>query len=486
VLKYLLPTRILIAKEIQELSRYPMNTVFSASEGNKNLNQAHNEDVIVFELSNSSIGTKVFNLTNELNSRGIMFSFWISKKRKYLIIYRISQISLNKETLDNLLKHIISTYSLKIETKLDNFFIPKIKRIEQDGKILTLTHEDNSKQYVLACQLVSLDLETDTVFKRFTQFTNDLVEAEVFSINISQFASNERNQQNTPTLGVFFIARSHDKYTIKEKEAILLRYLKASTVKLNGQIIFLSKRDITKHKTNFQFFVPWIKHEVFINDLVNIVRLLPPIKIEVPKETSKIEQREKKDEIEKQVTIKNQDKKNVVSLPFPSAKKPFPSIRNKTIKKPEIIKAKDLPKEDIEKYAPSKIDDLSVPAPRTMNPVFDAEYLKVRISKIFKDFEFKESLIFEENFDLVLRKGSTYVFVKFFKDILTQNHAYQIIENLSSIAGLRNQFLCIAVADVVDEISKKLLSEYNVLHLTITDVLVSDKLKAKIYGTILA
>ena len=121
-----------------------------------------------------------------------------------------------------------------------------------------------------------------------------------------------------------------------------------------------------------------------------------------------------------------------------------------------------------------------------MNTVFDAEYLKVRISKVFKDFEFKESLIFEENFDLVLRKGSSYVFVKFFKDILAQNHAYKIIENLSSIAGLRNQFLCIVVADVIDENSKKLLSEYNVLHLTVTDVLISDKLKAKIYGTILA
>ncbi len=465
-----------------------MNTVFSASDGNNNLNlnQNHNENVILFELSNSDIGAKIFNLTNELNSRGIMFSFWITKKRKYLLIYKISQVSLSKETLENLLKHLKSTYSLRIETNLANFFIPTIKKIEQDGKIITLTHEDNSKQHVLACQLVSLDLEADTIVKRFTQFTNDLVEADVFSINISQFASNERNQQNIPTLGVFFIARSHDKNSIKEKEAILLRYLKASTVKLNGQIAFLTKRDIVRHKTNFQYFVPWIKHNVFINDLVNIVRLLPPIKIEVPKKTIKADTKEKKKEIERKITVPEQNQKNVVSLPFPNAKKPFPSIRREDFKIPKIINAKDLPKEDIEKYVPSQIDDLSVPVPRTMNPVFDAEYLKVRISKTFKDFEFKESLIFEENFDLVLRKGSSYVFVKFFQDILTQNHAYKIIENLSSIAGLRNQFLCIVVADVVDEISRKLLSEYNVLHLTVTDVLVSDKLKAKIYGTILA
>ncbi len=463
-----------------------MSTVFSASDGNNkmNFNQDHNESVILFELTNSNIGTKMFNLTNELNSRGIMFSFWITKKRKYLIIYKINQISLSKEKLENLLKHLISTYSLRMESNLDNFFIPDIKKIDQDGKILTLTHEDNSKQFVLACQLVNLDLEADTIVKRFTQFTNNLVEAEVFSINISQFASNEKNHQSTQSLGVFFIARSYDKNLIKEKEAILLRFLKASTVKLNGQMVFLSKRDIVRHKANFQYFVPWIKHNVFINDLVNIVRLLPPIKIDVQRKIFQDEK--KKKEIEKQVTVPSQNQKNVVSLPFPNTKKPFPSVRSKKLEPPIFIKAKDIPTEDIEKYVPSKIDDLFVPIPRTLNPVFDAEYLKVRISKIFKDLEFKESLIFEENFDLVLRKGSSYVFVKFFKDTLTQNHAYKVIENLSSIAGLRNQFLCIVVADVVDEISKKLLSEYNVIHLTITDVLVSDKLKAKIYGTILA
>jgi len=105
-----------------------------------NLNQDHEDNVILFELSNNNIGTRILNLSNELNSRGILFSFWITKKRKYLIIYKINQISINKEALENLLKHIISTYSLRIETNLDNFFIPDIKKIEQDGKILALTH----------------------------------------------------------------------------------------------------------------------------------------------------------------------------------------------------------------------------------------------------------------------------------------------------------------------------------------------------------
>jgi len=464
-----------------------MSTIFSPSEGDKmNLNRDYKDNVILFELSSVEMGARISNLINELNSGGIMYSIWITKKKQYLIIYNFDQVSINKEKLGNLLKHLISTYSLRIEENKDNFFISDIQKIEQDDKVLIFTHNDKSKQYVLACQLVSLDLEADTIVKRFTQFTKDLVEAEAFSVNISQFVSREKNQRTVPFLGILFIARSHDKNLIKEKEAILLRYLKATTVKLNGQLLFVSKRDIIKHKTNFQFFVPWIKHNGFFKDLLNIIRLLPPLRIEVPHMASKNEIKEQKKESVKQVQIPEQKPNKVVSLPFPNSKKPYQSIRSKNLETPKIISSELIPEKEVEKYAPSRIDDLSIPVPRTMNPVFDAEYLKVRISKIFKEFEFKESLIFEENFDLVLRKGSSYVFVKFFKDIMTQNHAYRIIENLSSIAGLRNQFLCIAVADVIDDISKKLLNEYNILHLTVTDILVKDKLKAKIYGTILA
>jgi len=463
-----------------------MSTIFSASEGNKmNLNRDYKDNIILFELSSFEMGAKISNLINELNSGEIMYSIWITKKKRYLIIYNFDQVSINKEKLEKLLKRLISTYSLRIEENITNFFISDFQKIEQDDKILTFTHSDKSKQYVLACQLVSLDLETDTIIKRFTQFTKDLVEAEAFSVNISQFVSREKNQRNVPFLGILFIARSHDRNSIKEKKAILLRYLKATTVKLNGQLLFVSKRDIVKHKTNFQFFVPWIKHNGFIKDLLNIIRLLPPLRIEVPHTESKNETIEQRTESVKQIQISEQESNKVVSLPFPNSKKPYQSIRSKNLETPRIISSELIPAKDVEKYGPSRIDDLSIPVPRTMNSVFDAEYLKVRISKIFKEFEFKESLIFEENFDLVLRKGSFYVFVKFFKDIMTQDNAYKLIENLSSIAGLRNQFLCIAVADVIDDVSKKLLNEYNILHLTVIDVLVKDKLKAKIHGTIL-
>ena len=149
-----------------------MNTVFSASDGNNNvnLNQGHEDDAIMFELSNNNIGTKIFNLTNELNSRGILFSFWITKKRKYLIIYKINQISINKEALENLLKHIISTYSLRIETNLDNFFIPDIKKIEQASFI---NQQEMERQFQYDMQLKQMEMQVVNQKETFIEDRKD-------------------------------------------------------------------------------------------------------------------------------------------------------------------------------------------------------------------------------------------------------------------------------------------------------------------------
>ena len=97
-----------------------------------------------------------------------------------------------------------------------------------------------------------------------------------------------------------------------------------------------------------------------------------------------------------------------------------------------------------------------------------------------KSFDFKETIIFEENNDLVLRKGSFYIFVRIFKGILNQTQAYEILDELSSIAGLRNKFICITIADVLENGAFKILNEYNVLFLSYNDLLNEVTLKSKI------
>ena len=218
-------------------------------------------------------------------------------------------------------------------------------------------------------------------------------------------------------------------------------------------------------------------------DIIDIDQLLIYKK---EKEEEVIITPQKKEEL-KQTSNQYQRVKQINTV---SLYKPFPSAKN--FKTKSVICTNKIDKEQFEteiknkEIAPSNIDDMSVPIPRTMNAVFDSEYLKVRISKIFKNLEFKETVIFEDSFDLVLRKGSSYIFIKLFQNALTQSQANEIVDALSSIAGLRNEFLCIVVADVVEENSKKVLNEYNILHLTLQDILLEEVLKSKIYNTILA
>ena len=280
-----------------------------------------------------------------------------------------------------------------------------------------------------------------------------------------------------------FLAQGKEIEQIEEKEETFHRFLNANTSKLNCKLSYITKKAFIKHKANFQYCIPW---HYFTGDFAEIIEISKLLKIEANITNTTIENT-------KSYTIQSPPiQKNTVSNRSTLVKRPFPSAKAaeslRTINPPvrrqsEVAPSTKRIKRD--DYLVSNLDDMTIPVPKTMNVVFDSEYLKVRISKMFKDFEFKETVIFEDNFDQVLRKGSFYIFIKFYKDILSQAEAYKVIEHLGSIAGLRNQFLCIVVADTIEENSMKILNEFNVLHLTLNDVLLEDALKSKIYNTIL-
>ncbi|MFW9852101.1 MAG: hypothetical protein ACFFDS_04115, partial [Candidatus Thorarchaeota archaeon] len=310
-----------------------------------------------------------------------------------------------------------------------------------------------------------------------------LIQANIFSIVVSHTPRYEKNKGFTPVWGLILIAESENSDDLRKSKQNFLRYINASSTKLNCKLKVVSKNELNRNQINFRFGAPWIKHKGCFFDFIDIDQLLA-FKKENKEEIILIQQKE---EELKQIPNQHQTVKQINTI---SLYKPFPSA--KTLKTKSVISANKLDTKQLgtqiksKEIAPSNIDDLSVPAPRTMNAVFDSEYLKVRISKIFKNLEFKETVIFEDSFDLVLRKGSSYIFIKLFQDALTQSQANEIVDALSSIAGLRNQFICIVVADVVEESSKKVLNEYNILHLTLQDILLEEVLKSKIYNTILA
>lgn len=449
--------------------------------------QDSNVSIEVLEITIDD-STSISNLLNELCSKNVSFSIKLDKRKQYLVLYSFYTKKIDIERRNELVQHLKNSYSLQELSKTNSIFMPKIKKIEQEDLILKLKLIDGRVRFTFACMLSSINSGTQNLSKKITHFITDLLQAEIFSVVLSYIPSYRKDGEILPMWGMMFISESRNFDEIIRKKKQFLSYLKNSPSKLDCKLTSISKKLITRHEVNFRFYVPWMKHKGLFFNTINVDLLLRSRKLG-------------KDVIENTKTIrmplptsvqKTSDKPSLKSVsifkPFPSVKKLDDKVEtpdNKITTETYISTSKNEEKIKTQP-APSNLDDLTAPVPRTMNTTFDAEYLKVRISKIFKEFEFKESVIFEDSFDLVLRKGSFYIFVKFYQDILNQTNAYEIVDTLSSISGLRNDFLCIVVADVIEEGSKNVLHEFKILHLTLNDVLLNDALKTKIYNTILA
>jgi hypothetical protein len=460
----------------------------------KNESGSNSHHIVEWQQQGIRIGISVFELLNlekehlskllnDLRSRNVIFTFKLEKRRNYLLIYNFYQKSGKPNTHDSLLKHLKDTYSLPEITNSDNFFLSDFKKLDSKDTILKLKTRNNSEKYYLACLLSSVNLDTINIKRNLTNFISDLLKAELFSVVMSNIP-NQNNKDSPYMWSLMLLSESNDFDKAQKKKKKFLRYLKTNFTKMNCQLSFVSKQSLTRHKTNFRFLLPWLKHKGSLFDALEIINLF---------HTENIQSQILSNEVT--VSASQTEKPKVPQLTSVSLYRPFPSARELK-NNPTPLQRKSEPSltisndekipEPNKQIAPSNLDDLTIPTPRSMNTTFDSEYLKVRMNKIFREFEFKETVIFEDSFDLVLRKGSYYIFVKFYQDVLNQIHANEIVDVLSSIAGLRNKFLCIVVADAVEENSKNILRDFNILHLTLNDVLLNEALKTKIYNTILA
>ena len=446
-----------------------------------------NDDIIkikMFELCSDTRRDYLQNLLTELSSKNIMFTLKISKNKQLLLVY--SKEDINKSSNEELLTHFTRNYPLRETIDAEDFIIPPIKKTIQKDNLLQFQMFDGSQLYCLALSLESFDSKSYSFSKRLTQFLDDLVKTDTFSVIVTHIPTSLKTSGSKIRWGLMLVTYDKIKEEVEKKEKMFQRLLKANATKLQCKMSFVTKKNIVRHNANFRFFVPWIRIDGDFTEIIHLRKLLSL---------------EHKDSINSHMKISAKpidapipEVQQIVTMKHTSnIKQPFPSVRAPTTntmhvgENSRVIERKQTRIKSLEdKHLVSNLDDISIPVPKTLGVVFDAEYLKVRISKMFREFEFKETVIFEDNFDLVLRKGSFYVFVKFFKDLLSNSEAHKVIETLSSIAGLRNQFLCIVVADAIEENSVKTLNEFNVLHLTLNDVLLDDALKSKIYNTVLA
>lgn len=435
--------------------------------------RGHKIIMSLFDIPFGSNVDKLANLFNELCSKNVMFSLYLSYEKQQLIVYRKHNLEKDfKEKERNLFDYLLAHYSLLPSTDFSKLFLNSFK-IEPFDSNFKLIFEDGTKTYLFAYLLTAIKSEAKTFSSKFTQILHDLINSKLVSITISSHPYVSKSEFH-PMWGLMITSQSNDKEDLISKHNKFKHFLKNLPSKVNTCLLPITKKDLIRHNANFRLLVPWIKQNGFFFDFVNIIKI--------------IKREKKEDNVIFKVMEPSEIKIQEPNLSTHPAPKMVDILPRKTL--PSIKTMSDIPEIKIEKspsqFIPGNINDIIIPSPRSLNAVFDTEYLKVRLNTMFKELDFKETVIFEDIFDLVLRKGSYYIFIKFYKDIFDQNQAYKIVENLSSIAGLRNQFLCIVVADVIEEGSTKLLNEFNILHLTLSDVLLDDKLKTKLYNTVIA
>ncbi|MHA1708095.1 MAG: hypothetical protein ACTSYV_03325 [Candidatus Heimdallarchaeaceae archaeon] len=444
------------------------------------------DDIIISAYNIPAKLTKdsIQNLFNELCSKNVMFSLYFSNKKRALIIYRKTKKDKNSsEERSSVLKHLISNYSLK-PAEIHQLFYPSFTKVIENDTILRLSLENGKDKFVFSYLLSAINNNERNLKKDLTNLMERILNFRFFSLVISSLPSIS-NSIVKPQWGLLLLCESDDLKSTTYNYEQFIRFLKANSSHLGCKLKLVKAKDLVRHNANFRLLVPWIRHDGFFFDFLNVSKILKAAFI--PTFYTQNERFEKIGMKIPKIQVSQNFSSFLDKTPYPSVKylggrqygrssvQVEKTINNKIAKKQSSIK-----EQNVEMGA-----KLNIPSPHIINTVFDMEYLKVRINKMFKELDFKETVIFEEIFDLVLRKDSYYIFVKFYENILTHSHAYEIVEKLGSIAGLRNKFLCIVVADILEENTTKILSEFNILHLTLSDVLQEEKLKNKLYNTIL-
>ncbi len=418
----------------------------------------------------------ITNMITELISKNIMFSIKLSSDSQFLIVYDFSKTNKKSTDIHNLVHHLSSNYSLKLLNNPNDFFTPPIKKIVQKDSTLEILFEDGTKKYFLTYILSSVNKKATQAKKAFTKLTKSLIQTDVFSIIITQFPNTKSGDTNYPKWGIFFISEDYNLLDIKRKNQVFCRFVKANSTKIDSKLSLLLKKSISRHLTNFRFLVPWIKHEGAFSDVIKLNDLL---RKKQPKDHNYIIEKKLEEPLSPNIPPSLLSK--TVHL-----NKPFPSVKAEVVPDSNFVNVQvghniiEVQKSENSQDLCTNIDDVIIPSTQPLNKGLDNEFIKHRVNSVLKSFDFKETIIFEENNDLVLRKGSFYIFVRIFKGILNQTQAYEILDELSSIAGLRNKFICITIADVLENGAFKILNEYNVLFLSYNDLLNEVTLKSKI------
>ncbi|MHA1684954.1 MAG: hypothetical protein ACTSYD_00960 [Candidatus Heimdallarchaeaceae archaeon] len=397
--------------------------------------------ISIFELPLNLSDSKYESLMMELINKNTVFSLFINTQKIYLILY-----GYGGET--KRFNDLIEKFGLIRPSELKNFFMSNFNKIQKETKdeIVSVDFSDGNTTKFYKVYLLS----SGFINKKSNEFLENLIKTEVFSIIISFFP--ERKFDNTKShWGLLIVLDGNSIDHVKSKDKLLIQIIKTTQVSLNWQLTAISKTELLAHKANFRLFVPWKKistnystiKELFLQKFTRYLNTGWDASI-------------KKKVIEDKPIEPERGHYKVDTKPL----LPHPSVKQlKKVEKTSTTIDLTVPLP----FYPHKNDNLN-------NQSNNNELVKIRILNGLKQYDFKSTVLFQDSFDLVLRNGSFYVFIKVIDGILNVNKTYQIIDQLSSIAGLRDKFLCIVVADYIEDKAISISRGYPILCLVKQEV----------------
>jgi len=110
-----------------------------------------------------------------------------------------------------------------------------------------------------------------------------------------------------------------------------------------------------------------------------------------------------------------------------------------------------------------------------------SDLLKEKLTKFFRSFGFRKESIFVDVCELVLRKDTFYVFVKFFDEEVSSQHIDDIENRLNGLDLEMSKHICIVIADDIEENMADKMKSCDIIHLKKNEIFVDDILRNNFY-----
>lgn len=441
-----------------------------------------NTDVnkVVWKQLNDKIGIAVLKLKKEklcdcrnildrLSSKHIPFSLHLCDNKIHLVIYveNLEKRTSNSEQTDQKIIEEFTGSSFDTQVYAHDFFKLKYNKISIRDNLIELKTNKQKTMFFFGYILQKTNGQVQNITHKYKQFYELVNNTGNFSFVISQ--SSEKNKNNTNSWSFLFYSTSYNYKELSNLKDLLHKVFSLASINLDWELRQLTCSEIESHYANFCYYRPWIKHKGNILEIIDSI--LPVKKLSSENELLA----NKKHIIHETKTSSSIDTKP----PLPSVKTLFPEqFETNRRKESHDSVVLDLVPDVLTTKKELEAENHDSTSQILINP-------KLFIKNFFTKLNFKETSIFEDNFDFVLRKNSFYILVKSFELGMTLDDAHKLVSRLECIKRFQNKFLCIVVADKIANRIHDFFKEYTILLIENNIGLSKEYFEDKLYDKLL-